>query len=101
MTPEEQKTALIEEIETTLFYNKKLINIINDVLDDVIKYDVLNFENFKFYFNDVIISAYDDNLKWLIIKEYTTIENINKINLVEAKKELFEDIKKCFNVVGV
>ena len=101
MTPEEQKTALIEEIETTLFYNDKLNNIIYDVLDDLIKYDVLNFENFKFYFNDVIESAFNDDIKWLIIKEYSTIENINKINIDEIEKEFFEDIKKCFDIVGV
>lgn len=98
---EKIKIDLIEEIETSLFYSDELNEIIFDVIDDVIKYDVLNFDNFKLYFDSIVEIDYDNKTQWLIIKEYSTIENLNKVDFEQIEKDFFEDIKKCFDVVGV
>jgi hypothetical protein len=99
--PEDTKSRIIEEIETTLFFDKKLNEIIIDVIDDVIQYDILNFNNFKLYFNNVVEMDYDNKTQWLILKEYTTIENLKTVDFETIEKNFFEDIKKCFEIVGV
>lgn len=99
--PEDTKSRIIEEIETTLFFDNKLNTIIFEVIEDIEKYDILNFDNFKLYFNSVVEMDYDNKAQWLILKEYTTIENLKTVDFETIEKDFFEDIKKCFDVVGV
>jgi hypothetical protein len=101
MDIEETKSRIIEEIETTLFFDNDLNNIIFDVIEDVIKYDILNFDNFKLYFNSIVEMDYDNKTQWLILKEYTTIENLKTVDFETIEKDFFKDIKKCFDIVGV
>lgn len=90
---------LIEQIETTLFYTDKLKNKIIDILEDLEQPDFTEFvQLFNFYleYND-----YNDNTKWELLKNYTSIENINQVNTDNILQEFYNDIKKCFECVGV
>lgn len=98
MTLEEQKTRIIEEIETTLFYNKFLNNTIFDCIEEL---ETIDFEEFKNNLSIKIDFDYNDNLKWAIIKEYATIEDLKTIDFKQVETKFFEDLKNCFNIVLV
>lgn len=96
---ETAQTQIIEQIETTLFYTDKLKNKIIDILEDLEQPDFTEFvQLFNFYleYND-----YNDNTKWELLKNYTSIENINQVNTDNILQEFYNDIKKCFECVGV
>ena len=102
MDLEQQKTRIIEEIETTLFFSNELNEIIFIILEDLEQYEKeINFDLFKEYLTSAIEMCFDDRVQWLIIKEYSTIENLNKIDFDQIEKEFFNDIKNCFDIVGV
>ena len=99
MDKETAQTQIIEQIETTLFYTDKLKNKIIDILEDLEQPDFTEFvQLFNFYleYND-----YNDNTKWELLKNYTSIENINQVNTDNILQEFYNDIKKCFECVGV
>ena len=99
MDKETAQTQIIEQIETTLFYTDKLKNKIIDILEDLEQPDFTEFvQLFNFYleYND-----YNDNTKWELLKNYTSIENINQVNTDNILQEFYKDIKKCFECVGV
>lgn len=96
---ETAQTQIIEQIETTLFYTDKLKNKIIDILEDLEQPDFTEFvQLFNFYleYND-----YNDNIKWELLKNYTSIDNINQVNTDNILQEFYNDIKKCFECVGV
>ena len=96
---ETAQTQIIEQIETTLFYTDKLKNKIIDILENLEQPDFTEFvQLFNFYleYND-----YNDNTKWELLKNYTSIENINQVNTDNILQEFYNDIKKCFECVGV
>ena len=96
---ETAQTQIIEQIETTLFYTDKLKNKIIDILENLEQPDFTEFvQLFNFYleYND-----YNDNIKWELLKNYASIENINQVNTDNILQEFYNDIKKCFECVGV
>jgi hypothetical protein len=98
MNIEETKSRIIEEIETTLFFDNYILNTIYEVFEELEKID---FQEFKQIFYSKIDFDYNDILKWFLIKEYTTIENLKTVDFETIEKDFFEDIKKCFDIVGV
>ena len=99
---DEKLARLTEEIETSLFYSDDLNEFIYNTLEETKNYDeILDFETFQHNLKVNIELCFDDRIQWLIIKEYSTIENLNKIDFETIEKDFFEDIKKCFDIVGV
>lgn len=98
MDLEQQKTQIIEEIETTLFYNRFLNNAIFNCIEEL---ETIDFEEFKDNLLTKIDFDYNDNLKWAIIKEYAMIEDLKTIDFEQIETKFFEDLKNCFNVVMV
>ena len=99
MDNETAQTQIIEQIETTLFYTDKLKNKIVDILENLEQPDFNEFvQLFNFYleYND-----YNDSTKWELLKNYASIENINQVNTDNILQEFYNDIKKCFECVGV
>lgn len=96
---ETAQAQIIEQIETTLFYTDKLKNKIVDILEDLEQPDFTEFvQLFNFYleYND-----HNDSTKWELLKNYASIENINQVNTDNILQEFYNDIKKCFECVGV
>jgi hypothetical protein len=96
---ETAQNQIIEQIETTLFYTDKLKNKIIDILEDLEQPD---FNEFVELFNfDVEYNDHDDSTKWELLKNYTSIDQLNQINTDNILQEFYNDIKKCFECVGV
>lgn len=96
---ETAKDEIIEQIEQTLFLTSPLKNKIINILEQIETIDIVEFAQlFNFYleYND-----HDDTIKWEIIKNYSSIENLNNINIDNILQEFYNDIKNCFECVGV
>lgn len=90
------KADIMEEIETTLFFTSELNNIIFDILEDMEELTVDEFiYNFDYKLNESSKSEY---IKWELLKNYTSPEEVNKINYNDILQEFYNDIRKILEV---
>lgn len=90
-----EKERVEEKIEK-LYFESRLEEWLIDILfDDYVE----SLEDFIDEIEWKIERDFDDDLKWLILKNYCTIENIKKTDFADIEKEFFEDLKKCFEGV--
>ena len=85
---------LIEEKIERLFFESRLEEwLIEILLDDYV-------ESREDFFDEIewkLDNDFEDDLKWLILKSYVSIPDLQKVNFEEIEKEFFEDLKKCFD----
>lgn len=85
------KADIIEQIETTLFFTSALNNIIFDILEDMEQITINEFiELFEYQTTDSIQADY---IKWELLKNYTSPEELNKINYNDILQNFYNDIK--------
>lgn len=85
------KADIIEQIETTLFFTSALNNIIVDILEDMEQLTINEFiERFEYQATD---SLQADYIKWELLKNYTSPEELNKINYNDILQNFYNDIK--------
>lgn len=85
------KADIIEQIETTLFFTSALNNIIVDILEDMEQLTINEFiELFEYQATD---SLQADYIKWELLKNYTSPEELNKINYNDILQNFYNDIK--------
>ena len=97
--PETTKANIIEEIETTLFYTDELKKIILELFEDM---EQPNFNEFVNLFNfEIAFNDYNDTIKFEILKNYCSIDNLNQAKFETIKNEFLQDILNCFVKCGV
>lgn len=84
---------LIEERIETLFLERKLEEVVVDVLNEDF---VESFEDFVDEFKSRIERDFEEKIGWLMLQSYCRIENLNKVKFEEIEREFFEDLEKCF-----
>ena len=90
------KAEIMEQIETTLFFTSELNNIIFDILEDMEELTVDEFiYNFDYKLNETTQSEY---IKWELLKNYTSPEELNQINYDQILQEFYNDIKTILEV---
>lgn len=88
-----EKEEIVEKIEA-LFFESKLEEVVVDILlDDCVE----SFEDFVDEIEWKLDNDFDDDLKWLILKSYVSIPDLQKVNFEKIEKEFFEDLKNCFD----
>ena len=97
--PKTKKANIIEEIETTLFYTDELKKIILELFEDM---EQPNFNEFVNLFNfEIAFNDYTDTIKFEILKNYCSIDNLSQANFETIKNEFLQDILNCFVKFGV
>ena len=90
------KADIMEQIETTLFFTSELNNIIFDILEDMEELTVDEFiYDFDYKLNE---SSQSEYIKWELLKNYTSPEELNKMNYNDILQEFYNDIRKILEV---
>ena len=97
MDIEEQKQLLFEEFEQHLIGNDPIIELMGEIIEEA---EEITAEELILLLEWKFDTDYTDKLKWELIKEYTSIENLHKANFEEIKQKFYNDIKETIEKVG-
>mgnify|MGYP006991648344 CR=1 FL=1 len=96
---EEKKTEFLEKVKESLFYSDDLNKFVFECVESLTNFDFEELEDIINYETEE--SSQGCFYKWAIVKNYCSLEEIKNPNFEQVKKEFLNELKECFDLVGV